>query len=223
MPNCLDCGMKKTETTKSDVPSLTWCRVSLSVPTFLVSRPSWLLSITRWLPETDIFVTPTRNSTSLSSPQERLLRLHGMVRWSSFVVWLNPKSTLLTRFPWRRCSTKSPRHQFLKPATHQCFAAPQFAPIWAAFLCLISALTRAGSAFATVQCTISSAVLDKAPQQRICLTLTTRCTAQSSASKSRSSPMSPLSSSTCECANSLSQDRYLIPQQVKIAISSQLV
>ena len=88
--------------------------------------------------------------------------------------------------------------------THKFWCALLFAPIWVAFQCHISELTRDGFAYVTVPSMISSEELDKDQHKLTCHTSTTLCTVESFASKSRSSQTSHQSISTSERINKYS-------------------
>jgi len=169
-------GMKRIVITKLDVPKSICFKVSFLVTTCSVLRQLWQWFTTKWSLGLVTCVTHTKNLTFLNCHQARLPRLPGTARWFSFVVWPRAKLTSQTHCLTQLLLT---RHLLLpsrQQATPQCFAALQFAPIWAASQCLISAPTRAGFVFATDLCTISLVALDRVQQQVTCLTLTIRCT-----------------------------------------------
>jgi len=176
----------------------TCSKVSSSVLTCLAWKQLWLSFTTKWSRAIVTFVTPTRNSIFQSFPQARYFKLHGMVKWFLSADLPNQKLTLLIHYPQLLYSIRNQRPLFLKQVTHQYCAALQFALTWVAFQCPILVPTKVGFAFATVQFTINSDVLDKDQQQQIFHTLTIRYMVLFFALKSKYSPTNPAFSSTCE-------------------------
>lgn len=190
--------MRRTVITKSAVLKSICSKVSFSVTTFSVLRPSLPSFTTKLSLEFVMFVTLIKKWTFLNYPQAKSLKPPGTVKWFSLDVWPSLKSISLTLSPTPLSLIRLPLPQSPLPVTHQSFAAPLFALTWAAFPFPTWEPTKVGCASATVPSTISSAAWDKVPPPVTCLTLTIRCTDPSSALRSRSSPTSPVSSSTSE-------------------------
>merc|ERR1739838_1188089 len=91
------------------------------------------------------------------------------------------------------------------PVTPAFWCALPFAPIWVAFQYHISVLTKDGYAFAMVPFTINSEESDKDQLKQTCHTLTTLCTDQSCALRSKSSQTSHLSTSTFDRIHALTR------------------
>ncbi len=179
-------------------PRSTCSKVSLSAATCLVLRPSLPLSISRWSRELDTSVTPIRSLTFPSCPLVRSSRPPGTESSFSLEDWRCQRLRTLTPSLILLFSISNPWPPFQTPLTLRFSCAQPFAPILVAFPFPISVPTRVGSASATVPFTINSAELDRVPPKQTCPTSTIPSTDLSSALRSRSSPMSPPSSSTFE-------------------------
>ena len=183
---------------KSREPRSTCCKVSSSAATCSVWRPLWLASTSRWSRELDTFVTPTRSLISPNFPLVRSSRPPGMESSFSLEDWHCLRLRILTPSLLQLFLIRCPSPLSQMPLTLRSSCAQLFAPISVAFPCPISVPTRVGFAYAMVPCTTSSAVWDRDPPRLTCPTSTTPCMDPSSALRSRSSPMSPPSSSTFE-------------------------